>query len=189
MRLLQVLAYAFIFVCFLVLGNHYGVLSAGSVRLRNGALAGTTGAQWFASSKPYCNPVEVEMRLAEVPPPHTSEGAAYSAACLALAGQIDRARSIMQSLPAKDRAMAANVVFTIGQPVADSGDDKSAGPYMRLVLEFAPDNAMALYYAGISEFSMGEYGAAKEHLQHFVNLYQADDTSRMNAVELLSRLQ
>lgn len=189
MRLLQVLAYAYIVVCLLVLSNHYGILSAGSVRLRSAVTSGSTGAEWFASSKPYCNPVEVEMRLSEVPPPQTSEGAAYSAACLALAGQIDRARSILRSLPAKDRAMAASVVFTIGRPVADSGDDKSAGPYMRLVLEFAPDNAMALYYAGTSEFSMGEYGAAKEHLQHFVNLYQADDTSRMNAVELLSRLQ
>src|SRR5689334_1993343 len=50
------------------------------------------GAEWFAINKPYCNPVEVDVRMRYSPPPRGREGAGYSAACFALAGKIDRAR-------------------------------------------------------------------------------------------------
>src|SRR5690242_18995801 len=57
--------------------------------------ATTSGAQWFAAMKPYCNQVEVDVRERYSPPPATSDGPGYAAACFALAGKIDRARQII----------------------------------------------------------------------------------------------
>ena len=62
-----------------------------------------SGAQWFAAMKPYCNAVEVDVRARFTPPPQTSDGAGYAAACFALAGKIDRARTIIGAIPARDR--------------------------------------------------------------------------------------
>src|SRR5919112_4796031 len=39
------------------------------------APTGTDAQRWFASMKPYCNPVEVEVRTRYTPPPSTTEGA------------------------------------------------------------------------------------------------------------------
>ena len=80
------------------------------------------------------------------------QGAGYGAACYALAGRIDHARSLITALPAGERGQASAIVFDIGHPVADAGDDRSAGPIMELVLEFWPENYMALYHAGMSEY-------------------------------------
>src|SRR5262245_14552843 len=52
--------------------------------------AGAPG--WFQSMKPFCNTVEVEVALRNTPAPEGSQGVAYTAACLALAGRIDGAR-------------------------------------------------------------------------------------------------
>ena len=38
--------------------------------------------------------------------------------------------------PPGERGQASAIVFDIGHPVADAGDDRSAGPIMELVLEF-----------------------------------------------------
>ena len=54
----------------------------------------TSGAQWFAAVKPYCNQVEVEVRTRFTPPPATSEGAGYSAACFAIQESAVRTSSI-----------------------------------------------------------------------------------------------
>src|SRR4051812_42716137 len=86
------------------------------------------GGEWFAQVKPFCNAVEVEVKQKYTPPPAGVEGAGYSAACYALAGQIDRAREVIDGLDPGDRATAAGIVFNIGHPVADAGDDQSAGP-------------------------------------------------------------
>src|SRR5215216_4393887 len=66
-------------------------------------MASTSGARWFATMKPYCNPVEVDVRTRYSPAPDNSEGAGYAAACFALAGKIERARTIIESMPAGDR--------------------------------------------------------------------------------------
>ena len=42
-----------------------------------------------------------------------------------------------------ERSQAAGIVFAIGHPVADAGDDQSAGPIMRLVVSYQPGNYMA----------------------------------------------
>ena len=93
---------------------------------------------WFRSIKAYCNPVEVDTRLTWSPAPRSADGTAYEAACFALAGRIDSARERILQLPEDQRWNAAGVVFNVGHPVADAGDDLAAGPIMELVVEFGP---------------------------------------------------
>jgi tetratricopeptide (TPR) repeat protein len=144
--------------------------------------------EWFAGVKPFCNAVEVEVRQQQTPAPAGVEGAGYSAACYALAGKIDRAREVIDKLDRDDRANAAGIVFAVGHPVADAGDDQSAGPIMRLVVTYQPDNYMALYHAGMSEYILGQMDFARTHLKQFVELYRAEDGWRSNALDVLRRL-
>jgi hypothetical protein len=144
--------------------------------------------EWFAQVKPFCNAVEVEVRQQQLPPPAGVEGAGYSAACYALAGKIDRARDAIDHLDRSGRSTAAGIVFEIGHPVADAGDDQSAGPIMRLVVSYQPDNYMALYHAGMSEYILGQTDFALTHLHKFLDLYHSDDGWRGNALEVLRRI-
>jgi tetratricopeptide (TPR) repeat protein len=145
-------------------------------------------AGWFAAIKPYCNSVEVETAQQRNPAPAAPDGQGYSAACYALAGRIDQARGVIERLPQGSRSYAAGIVFNTGHPVADAGDDKSAGPIMELVLEFQPDNYMALYHAGMSEYVLGQLEPAAVHLRRFLELYKSNDGWRSNAIEVLQRL-
>jgi hypothetical protein len=151
------------------------------------AYAGAAGA-WFARVKPFCNAVEVEVRQQQLPAPSGVEGAGYSAACYALAGKIDRAREVIDHLRSGDRSRAAGIVFEIGHPVADAGDDQSAGPIMRLVVSYQPGNYMALYHAGMSEYILGQRDFARTHLERFLELYGSEDGWRHNAQEVLGRM-
>jgi hypothetical protein len=149
----------------------------------------TDAGRWFATVRPFCNPVEVEVRLRELPPPATADGAAFAAACLALAGRIDHARQTIDALPAgAARSAAAGVVFDIGHPIADAGDDAAAGPIMRLVIEYQPDNYMALYHAGMSEYALGHTDVARDLLVRFRRIYTADDGWTASAREVLGRI-
>jgi hypothetical protein len=149
--------------------------------------AGAAG-EWFAQVKPFCNAVEVEVRQQQLPAPSGVEGAGYSAACYALAGKIDRAREVIDHLASGDRSQAAGIVFQIGHPVADAGDDQSAGPIMRLVVSYQPGNYMALYHAGMSEYILGQQDFARTHLKRFLELYSSEDGWRNNAREVLGRM-
>jgi tetratricopeptide (TPR) repeat protein len=151
------------------------------------AFSGAAG-EWFAQVKPFCNAVEVEVRQQQLPAPQTVEGSGYSAACYALAGKIDRAREVIDRLDASDRSAAAGIVFAIGHPVADAGDDQSAGPIMRLVVTYQPRNYMALYHAGMSEYILGQKDLAKIHLTQFLDLYRDADGWRGNALTVLKRI-
>jgi len=144
--------------------------------------------EWFAQVKPFCNAVEVEVRQQHLPAPATVEGAGYSAACYALAGKIDRAQEVIDHLDRGDRSTAAGIVFEIGHPVADAGDDQSAGPIMRLVVTYQPQNYMALYHAGMSEYILGQKDLAKTHLTQFLDLYRDPDGWRNNALDVLHRI-
>ena len=146
------------------------------------------GGEWFGQVKPFCNAVEVEVRQQHLPAPSGVEGAGYSAACYALAGKIDRAREVIDHLASGDRSRAAGIVFEIGHPVADAGDDQSAGPIMRLVVSYQPGNYMALYHAGMSEYILGQRDFARTHLQRFLELYSSEDGWRHNAQEVLGRM-
>jgi hypothetical protein len=151
-----------------------------------GVPADGSPAGWFARIRPRCNAVEVEVAL-RAGVPAGEEAASYSAGCYALAGKIDRARQVIDGLPAGWRARAAGIVFDIVHPVADAGDDQSAGPMMRLVLEYTPDNFMALYHAGMSEYALKEHDRARAHLERFLELYKADDGWTGNARQVLAR--
>lgn len=150
---------------------------------------GTTAAQWFRRVKPYCNAVEIGVLQRQAPPPATTEGAGYHAACFALAGHIDDARKLLDRLEAGERRGAAAVVFNVGHPVADAGDDRSAGPIMELVIDYWPDHYMALYHAGMSEYMLGQRELATRNLEAFLELYHENDGWRSNGLEVLARLR
>ncbi len=147
-----------------------------------------SGNAWFDRVKPFCNSVEVEVHLQRDPPPSGSTGAGYGAACYALAGRIATARELIDALPASERANAAGIVFEIGHPVADAGDDASAGPLMGLVVEYRPDDYMALYHAGVAEFGIGKTDLARAHLEKFMALYSAEDGWRSNARATIAKM-
>lgn len=148
------------------------------------------GAQgWFQSIKPFCNTVEADVALRNNPAPAGQEGVGYTAACLALAGRIDAARDAINSLAESDRYSAAGIVFEVAHPIADAGDDRSAGPIMGLVVEFWPNHYMALYHAGMATYGLGNNELARKYLENFLALYAEKDGWRSNAEEVLRRLQ
>lgn len=147
-----------------------------------------SAAQWFAAVRPFCNAVEAEVTQRQHPAPATTEGQGYSAACYALGGHIDSARAVIQRLAQEDRYRAAGIVFDIGHPVADAGDDRSAGPIMELVLEYWPNQYMALYHAGMSEYALGQLSLARQHLTSFLSYYHQEDGWTQNARDVLARL-
>ena len=145
--------------------------------------------RWFEASKPYCNTVEVETRLRRSPPPEGTEGAGFVAACLALAGRIDEARARIATLPQREQWRAAGIVFAVGHPVADSGDDRSAGPIMELVVEFWPNHYMALYHAGAARYALGEFATAEPLLEEFLETYDPEDGWTRNARWMLEEME
>ena len=152
-------------------------------------ITSSSGAAWFGTVKPFCNPVEVDVRVRFTPPPQTSDGAGYAAACFALAGKIERARSIIESMPSSDRSAAASVLFNVAHPVADAGDDRASGPMMQLVLEYWPNNYMALYHAGMSEYALGQTALAEKHLRAFLSMYNAADGFTSAAQDALRKIE
>jgi hypothetical protein len=158
------------------------------VVLPSHAASPLSGPEWFQRMKPFCNVVEVETRMRFEPPPAGALGSAFGAGCYALAGKIDHARGLIMALDAGQRQAAADVVFELAHPVADAGDDKSAGPIMELVVEFSTSNYMAMYHAGASEFALGQPGPAKEHLTRFLKLYSQADGWRTSAESMLAKI-
>ena len=185
-RALYALGWGYVALCGLVLARPRAaqVRASHAVPVTFGGDAGG----WFAAMKPFCNAVEVEVEQQHRPAPAGVEGAGYSAACYALAGKIERAREAIDRLAAGERPTAAGIVFAVGHPVADAGDDESAGPIMRLVVEYQPDNYMALYHAGMSEYILGHADLARANLEKFLSIYRAEDGWRANARTVLARL-
>jgi tetratricopeptide (TPR) repeat protein len=189
-RALYAAGWGYVALCGLVLVTRSGAAPGargGEPPAPVAAFRGAAG-EWFAQVKPFCNAVEVEVRQQQLPAPATVDGAGYSAACYALAGKIDRAREVIDRLHSSDRSTAAGIVFEIGHPVADAGDDQSAGPIMRLVVSYQPQNYMALYHAGMSEYILGQMELARTHLTQFLALYHSADGWRSNALDVLHRL-
>ena len=148
---------------------------------------GSSAEEWFRRVKPYCNAVELQF-VTRTPPPEGTEGAGYLAACFALAGKIDDARRVIDRLEPNSRMQAASIVFNVGHPVADAGDDRAAGPIMELVIDYWPNHYMALYHAGMSEYMLGQSALAKKNLEDFIRIYQQDDGWTRNANDVLRRL-
>ena len=144
--------------------------------------------EWFVAMKPFCNAVEVELAQGRHPAPTTLEGQGYSAACYALGAKIDAARRVIDGLPPGERYQAVGIVFNVAHPVADAGDDRSAGPIMELVIEFWPNHYMALYHAGMSEFALDQPDLARKNLTAFLSYYHENDGWTRSARETLERL-
>ncbi len=153
------------------------------------AFGGSPAADWFTRVRPSCNDLEVGMRLQSDPAPEGWEGSGYAAACLAIAGRIEDARMTLLALREGDQSNAAGIVFNVGHPIADMGDDRSAGPIMRLVVEFQPWNYMALYHAGMSYYVLDQPDLARAHLDAFLEQYDVRDGWTANAREILRRLE
>jgi serine/threonine protein kinase len=149
----------------------------------------TAEEQWFNRIKPSCNSVEVVTAMLGTTNPKTPQGTGYAATCYALAGRIDLADEAIRLLPTHDRDSAAEIVFNIGHPVADAGDDKSAGAIMNLVLRYWPDNYMALYHAGMSAYILRDYPQATTHLQSFLQVYRQQDGWTNKAKSAIDRIK
>jgi hypothetical protein len=145
-------------------------------------------APWITQMRPYCNPVDVETRMRWQPAPESPEGQMQRAACYAVAGRVDRARTVIEALPQARRHQAAGVVFDAVHPAADGGDEVAAGPMMELVVEFWPNHYMALYHAGAAAFERGEHAKAGPYLEEFLKQYSAEDGWRTSALSMLERI-
>ena len=193
-RLYRVIGWSYVVLCVgLILASRASSrLGRTSVTQQGGALPGIAGtseaAQWFRRVKPYCNSVEVATLERGTRAPATVEGAGYHAACLALAGRIDDARRVIDAVPQATRYQSVGIIFDVGHPVADAGDDKSAGPIMELVIDYWPNHYMALYHAGMAEYMLGQRDLAKHNLDEFLRYYHENDGWTSNAKEVLSRL-
>ena len=130
---------------------------------------------WFNKVKGSCDSLRVEAAIAQSPAPETLIGNSFKAACYGMAGKIDRSFAIVDSLSPADRDYASSIIFQIAHPIADSGDDRSAGPMMELVIKYQPQNYMALYHAGMSQYILGDKEKSRESLKRFLALYNNGD--------------
>lgn len=191
MRKLYVAAWLFLALSAVLILDGRGDVDAGDLppAIAAGSAGPAAAAGWFAEMRPHCNPVEVATRHAWSPPPETPRGTAYSAACFALAGRIDVARERILTLEGDDRWRAAGVVFDVGHPVADAGNDGAAGPIMELVVEFWPNHHMALYHAGMARLGVGDPTGARRYLERFLEHYDARDGWTASARRALADME
>ena len=162
------------------------LVSSSPVPSGGAAATGATAAEWLASMRAYCNPIDVETRLSWSPAPEGAEGTMHEAACLALAGRTDDARARLLMLSAEDQWKGAGVVFEVGHPAADAGDEVAAGALMELVVEFWPNHYMALYHAGAARFEARDESRARDYLQRFLQEYEIEDGWQSSARAMLS---
>jgi hypothetical protein len=108
--------------------------------------------------------------------------------CLAVAGKIDRAREMLYAMSESARVQAIADVFSLAHPIADRGDDASAGPIMELVVEFSPTNYMAVFHAGMAEFALGHDEVAGPMLDRFLAMYSSRDVWRHRAEQALASI-
>jgi len=138
-------------------------------------LAATDGGRWFRANRVHCNSVEAGAILRDTPPPAGTHGAAFAIACLALAGDLTRARAMVEALPAQQRGDGVRPTFELVHALADKrDDDHGITEAMRFVVEYAPDNDLALYHVGLSEFLTADL-RAHDRLTRFLELHRTDD--------------
>jgi len=188
-RTLHLVGFSYLAICGVVVLRHQTLrLKPATGGAPTAATFEGSAAQWFAAMKPFCNAVEVEIVHSRHPAPATLEGQGLSAACYALAGKIDSARAIIDRLAEPDRYRAAGIVFDVAHPVADAGDNRSAGPIMELVISYWPNHYMALYHAGMAEYALGQSELARQNLTAFLSYYHESDGWTRSARETLGRL-
>jgi hypothetical protein len=180
--------WGFVAICIALLLGARQPHAAARTTYERAPVAGGEAEEWFRRVRPYCNTVEVGVLQRQSAPPATIRGAGYHAACFALAGHIDEARRIIDSLAPNERYVAVGIVFDVGHPVADAGDDRSAAPIMELVIDYWPNHYMALYHAGMAEYMLGQRALAKKNLTEFLRQYHENDGWRRNGLTVLARL-
>lgn len=188
-RALYLAGFGYLAVCGAIVWRHQARSSV-AVPPPSGApsASSNSGAQWLAAIRPFCNSVEVELAQRNRPAPAGVEGQGYGAACYALAGKMDSARALIDRLDPQERYQAVGIVFNVAHPVADAGDDRSAGPIMEMVIAYWPNHYMALYHAGMAEYGLGERDLARRHLESFLQYYHENDGWTQNARETLKRM-
>ena len=173
-------------------GSHpevYAPTHAGPAAQAVAGFIGSDAARWFHEIKPRCNSVEANLALQNSPPPSGSEGRAYAAACLAIAGRIEDARTWLKQVPDSERIQAVGIVFDVAHPVADAGDDLSAGAIMQLVVDFWPNHYMALYHAGAAQFRLEQFERARANLEAFLREYRVEDGWTNSAKQMLADMR
>ena len=160
-------------------------LSAAGVALlvRGHGPPATAAAWWDDSGHAHCTPLEVEVFLRDA-----NVGPAERAECYAIAGKIAQARGLLLAMTPANRDRAVSQLFVIARPVADAGDDASAGPIMLLVTELQPRNSMARYHAGMAEYWLGQDDIAHAQLTRFLELYSTHDVWRASAQNALAAM-
>ena len=133
------------------------------------------------AASPMCTPLDADTRIAD---PQMTEHDRVT--CLAVAGKISAARTRLFAMPAAERSQAIQAVFNIAHPIADRGDDRSAGPIMALVVEVWPENYMAVFHAGMAEFALGHDTNARAQLERFLEMYPQKDVWRQRAEKALA---
>jgi hypothetical protein len=130
-----------------------------------------------------CTSLEVEQTIREPSMTYVDR-----VTCLAVAGKIDRARAMLRAMSGTAQMEAIAHVFAVAHPIADRGDDASAGPMMWLVIEFWPQNYMAVFHAGMSDFALGRDDTARKQLEHFLAMYSPHDVWRARAEGALAAI-
>ena len=186
-RIYHIAGWSFVAICIALTVRAVRGGSTGFHIVPGGAVVATDAAEWFRRAKPYCNSVEIGF-VRGSPAPEGVEGTGFEAACFALAGRIDDSRRLIDRLAPSERARAAGIVFDVGHPIADAGDDRAAGPIMELVIDYWPNHYMALYHAGMAEYMLGQSALARKNLEEFRRIYTVNDGWRSNAEAVLRRL-
>ncbi len=135
----------------------------------------------FAELRAHCTPLDANLYIARA-----TLSVVERATCLALAGKIDSARSVLHAMTAAERTTAISTIFTLAHPIADAGDDRSAGPMMALVVEIWPQNYMAMFHAGMAQYALGHDVMANNYLRRFLAMYAPRDVWRQRAVDALA---
>jgi len=184
-RALYLAGFSYLAICGMIVLRRTTPHSAASLPTLESA---DPAVAWFTNIKPQCNAVEVKLAQESRPAPATLEGQGFSAACYALGGQLDAAHAVIDRLPEAERYRAAGIVFDVAHPVADAGDNRSAGPIMELVVDYWPNHYMALYHAGMAEYALDQPELARRHLEAFLTYYHEADGWTQSARETLARL-
>jgi hypothetical protein len=188
-RVLYLIAIGYLAICGAVVLRHNAARAIQPQLTQPPQGSVSPAVAWFRTIKPLCNAVEVTLAQQTHPAPATLEGQGYGAACFALGGEIDSARAVIDRLPEADRHRAAGIVFNVAHPVADAGDNRSAGPIMELVVDYWPNHYMALYHAGMAEYALGQATRARKNLTAFLSYYHENDGWTRSARETLARLE
>ncbi len=147
-----------------------------------------TPSAWFDAIRAQCTPARAQLAVDLSRPPAGTVSTGYEAACFAIAADRSKARALILGLPEATRLEAASVVFNVAQAMVERGQEMAAGPLMELVLEFWPNHYVALYEAGVTRYSGGDYTYARIYLQRFLDVYVQDDQRTQRAMRMIDEM-